>query len=174
MAKAAATEEENPPAAAARRSLLLPIVAGVVIAVGASAGISFVMMQHAMPKPAAEAGQEGKSEEAKVEKKSPPVYIPLDPAFVVNLEGDDTRFLQAQVQLMAREAQAADEIKLHEPRIRNALLMIFSQQRAADIATREGKEKLQASVLAEVQKIMTEETGKPTIEAVYFTSFVTQ
>ena len=33
---------------------------------------------------------------------------------------------------------------------------------------------LQAQVLEEVRKIMTEETGKPVVDAIYFTSFVMQ
>ncbi|MND09812.1 flagellar basal body-associated protein FliL [compost metagenome] len=52
--------------------------------------------------------------------------------------------------------------------------MLFGAQKPADITTREGKEKLQADVLAEMQKIMKEETGKPSVDAVYFTSFVMQ
>jgi len=173
MAKATANQEATA-APAAKRGLLLPIVISMVIATGASAGISFVLTKHALSTAIAGKDEEGGAEKSEPVKKGPPIYVPFDPAFVVNLEGDESRFMQAQVQLMTRDAQAADLIKVHEPRLRNALLMMFSQQRAADIATREGKEQLQATVLAEVQKIMTEETGKPAIEAVYFTSFVTQ
>ena len=135
-------------------------------------GISFLLIRQQLSA-AAPAHGEAKAAEEKVEK-GPPNYIPLDPAFVVNLEGADTRFLQVQVQMMTRDPKGGEELKVHEPRIRSALLMLFSQQQPQDIATREGKEKLQADVLAEIQKIMTEETGKPLVEAVYFTSFVTQ
>ena len=39
---------------------------------------------------------------------------------------------------------------------------------------REGKEKLRADALAEIQKVMKAETGKPGVESVFFTSFVMQ
>ena len=167
--------EAKAPAAAGGRSPLIAIVAAVVISTMASAGISFLLIRQQLSAAAPAHGEDGeaKAAEEKVEK-GPPNYIPLDPAFVVNLEGADTRFLQVQVQMMTRDPKGGEELKVHEPRIRSALLMLFSQQQPQDIATREGKEKLQADVLAEIQKIMTEETGKPLVEAVYFTSFVTQ
>jgi len=155
----------------------LPIVIAVVVSTAASAGISMFMAQRmidaSQPHPL---GKDGKADQAKHDKpKEPAVYIPLDPAFVINLEdAGGSRFLQTQVQLMARDTKAPDIVKANEPRIRNAMLMLFSQQNAQDLATRDGKEKLQLAVLAEVQKILTEETGKPLVEAVYFTSFVIQ
>ena len=106
---------------------------------------------------------------------APAAYLGLDPAFVVNLEApDEPRYLQAEVQLMARDAHALDAAKVHVPRIRNSLLMLFGQQKPADLATRAGKEKLQQAALVEVQKVLEAETGKPVVEAVYFTSFVMQ
>ncbi|NKF21696.1 flagellar basal body-associated FliL family protein [Solimonas marina] len=176
MASAAATDESNTEAKGKKSGFpLIPILIAVIVSTGASAGISFFLMRQAIS--GAEHSAEGgdaHGEEAKAEAKAPPNYVSLDPAFVVNLEADQMRFLQVQVQLMTRDPKAAETLKLYEPRIRNALMLIFSQQQPSDIATREGKEKLQASVLSEVQKILTDETGKPLVEAVYFTSFVMQ
>lgn len=173
----AATDETKSAASPKKSASPLPaILIAVVLSTGASAGISFMLTRHelAARDAAKQAEAEGGEGAAAAAKKEPPNYVPLDPAFVVNLESDDTRFLQVQVQLMTRDAHAVDLIKLHEPRIRNTLLLLFSQQQQQDIATRAGKEKLQATVLAEIQKILSEETGKPLVEAVYFTSFVTQ
>ncbi|HET8880672.1 MAG TPA: flagellar basal body-associated FliL family protein [Solimonas sp.] len=182
MASAAtATDEDVPkPAVKAKKtggSPLLAIALAVVVSTAASAGVSFMLTRHALAAAAhADATAEGEAgDKAAADKpKDPPNYLPLDPAFVVNLEADDTRFLQVQVQLMTRDAHAVDTLKLHEPRIRNALLMLFSQQHPADIATLAGKQKLQAESLDQIRKILVEETGKPLVEAVYFTSFVTQ
>ncbi|MGH8516468.1 MAG: flagellar basal body-associated FliL family protein [Panacagrimonas sp.] len=103
------------------------------------------------------------------------VYLGLEPAFVVNLEsGDEPRYLQADVQLMARDAVALEAAKSHVPLLRNTLLMLFGQQKPADLATRAGKEKLQQAALVEVRRVLQAETGKPVVEAVYFTSFVMQ
>lgn len=186
MASAATATDEDVPKPASKAtarggSPLVAIIAAVVIATAASAGVSFVLIHRALDAAAAptaaatDAAGEGEGEAPVADKlKDPPNYLPLDPAFVVNLEADDMHFLQVQVQLMTRDAHALETLRLHEPRIRNALMMLFSQQHPADIASREGKEKLQATVLAEVQKILTEETGKPLVEGAYFTSFVMQ
>lgn len=183
MASAAtATNEDITKPAASKKgakkgdgSPVMAILIAVVISTTASAGVSFMLVQHGLDAAAhkAEAAAEGDASPASL-PKAPPNYVPLDPAFVVNLEADDTRFLQVQVQLMTRDAKAVDILKLHEPRIRSALLMLFSQQQPSDIATVAGKQKLQAAVVNEVQKILTEETGKPLVDAAYFTSFVMQ
>ncbi|MGH8443766.1 MAG: flagellar basal body-associated FliL family protein [Solimonas sp.] len=178
MASAAAedTKPDVPQKKKGGGSPLMAIVAAVLLSTGASAGVSFMLTKHqltaAAPADGEHAAKDG--EGAAEARKAPPNYVPLDPAFVVNLESDDTRFLQVQVQLMTRDAKAPDVLKVHEPRIRNAVLLLFSQQHPQDVATRDGKERLQAAVLAEIQKILTEETGKPLVEAVYFTSFVMQ
>ncbi len=107
---------------------------------------------------------------------APAQYLPMIPAFVVNL--DDTalgaRYLQVEVQLVTRDPQAVTALQQHEPALRARLLMLFAQQTYDGVATREGKEALQAAALQEVRTLMTEETGKPAAEALLFTSFVTQ
>jgi flagellar FliL protein len=118
---------------------------------------------------------ESHGDEAQAVPSGPATYLALDPAFVVNLESpDEPHYLQVDVQLMARDAHALDTAKVHVPVIRNSLLMLFGQQKPVDIATRAGKEKLQQVALAEVQKLLQAETGKPVVEGLYFTSFVMQ
>jgi flagellar FliL protein len=119
-------------------------------------------------------GAEGESPDAD-HPPAPASYLSLEPAFVVNLEsGDEAHYLQAEIQLMSRDVVGLENAKVHVPMLRNALLLLLGQQKPADLATRTGKEKLQQAALAEVQKVLKGETGKPVIEAVYFTSFVMQ
>ncbi len=107
--------------------------------------------------------------------KAPAIYLPLQPAFVVNLEDTEAlRYLQVDLEVMARNPKAIEDTKTHMPRIRNSLLLLFGQQHAADLGTRQGKETLQAKALAEIQRILQEETGSTGVEAVYFSSFVIQ
>ena len=167
-----------PPAAKKGIGIVLLLVV-VLISVGASAGISWYLMQNTVAQLKAASAPEGEAATAEAEEppapKAPPVYMPLDPAFVVNLEDPSgLRFLQMQMEVMGRDAKLLEEAKPHMPRIRNALLMLLGQQQVTGLATREGKEKLQADVLAEIQKILQEELGQPVVEAVYFTSFVMQ
>nr|WP_269670573.1 flagellar basal body-associated FliL family protein [Stenotrophomonas sp. SY1] len=123
-------------------------------------------------------GNTAKAAAAKPAAKTPAPaqYFALDPAFVVNLNGpiDGPRYLQVEVQLMTRDPLALQALQTHAPAIRAKLLMLFSQVEPAQIADRAGKEKLQASALAEVQKLMKVETGSKSADELLFTSFVTQ
>ncbi len=150
------------------------IIGAVILSITASAGISWFFSQQAQKASQAHAGEAGEAVEVEA-PKSPPLYQTMEPAFVVNLDvPDEGRFLQVQIELMARDASSLEAAARYNPRIRNALLLLMAQQRVADLGTREGKEKLQAGVLAEIQTILKEETGSPGVEAVYFSSFVMQ
>lgn len=106
---------------------------------------------------------------------APALYHPMEPVFVVNLaDPDGSKYLQVEVQLMTRDPDALAQLAQHAPRIRNRLLLLYGQQHSAGLRTRADKERLQKESLAEVQAILKSETGKPGVEAVYFTSFVTQ
>lgn len=107
---------------------------------------------------------------------APAQYFALEPPFVVNLNSsfNGPRYLQVEVQLMTRDPAALEAITLHAPAIRAKLLMLFSQVQPDQIADRAGKERLQADSLAEVKKLMKAETGKPGVDELLFTSFVTQ
>jgi len=105
----------------------------------------------------------------------PAIYLPIDPAFVVNFASQGkARFLQVTVEVMTRDPLMPDQIKLHMPVIRNNLMLLFSSQSYDGVSTLEGKEALREEALEVVQQILEEETGDPGIEAVYFTSFVMQ
>ena len=56
------------------------------------------------------------------------------------------RYLQADVQLVTRDADTRAAVETHAPAIRNRLLLLFGQHSAAQIAQRSGKERLQAGV----------------------------
>lgn len=167
----------KPAPAAAKKGGALPLILAVVLSIGASAGISWYFSQQAQAQMLAAMGEGDTGDEhaATAKSKPPPLYQTMEPSFVVNLdEADHARFLQVQIEVMARNSDALEAVSRYNPRIRNALLLLFGQQHVADLGSREGKEKLQASVLAEIQKILTEETGRPGIEAIYFTSLVMQ
>ncbi|MDA8362283.1 MAG: flagellar basal body-associated FliL family protein [Gammaproteobacteria bacterium] len=108
-------------------------------------------------------------------KATQELYLALDPPFVVNFQGQTgLRFLQVTIEVMAHNVAAIKDVKKYMPHIRNNLVMLLSSQTFADLGTLAGKEKVRAEALAEIQKIMQEETGSPQISAVYFTSFVMQ
>lgn len=176
--------EDAAPAAAApkKRGPLLLLLGSAVLSAALASGVTwFLTHKHpAAAKSAAESEQpaDQAAADAPADKGGPPqpaLYLDLTPAFVVNLADEDAmRFLQVEVQLMARDPKVIDAVKDHMPRIRNALMLLFSQQHAHDIASRPAKEALQKQALDEVQKALQEENAAAGVEAVYFTSFVMQ
>ncbi|WP_162247691.1 flagellar basal body-associated FliL family protein [Lysobacter sp. Root494] len=108
-------------------------------------------------------------------QRSPAQYYALEPAFVVNLvDADAVRYLQADVQLVTRDNETRAAVETHAPAIRNHLLLLFGQQSVAQLSQRSGKERLQAAALAEVRQVLKHEAAPDKVEAVIFTSLVTQ
>lgn len=102
-------------------------------------------------------------------------YFALEPAFVVNLADEDAvRYLQADVQLVTRDAATAAAFQTHAPAIRNRLLLLFGQQSSALLMQRSGKERLQDDAREEVRRVLKSEQSPYDVEAVIFTSLVTQ
>jgi flagellar protein FliL len=155
--------EEGEEAAPKSKKLLFIIIA--VVLLGGAAGAFFFLK-----------GGDAKEAAKKEAVVLPPIYVNLDPPFVVNFEAEAAvRFLQVTVSVMTREAHVEEILKKNDPRIRNDLLMLLGGQKYNTIATREGKEKLQADALEAVRAVVKSAGGEPEkIEALYFTAFVMQ
>ncbi|MFC5568973.1 flagellar basal body-associated protein FliL [Lysobacter yangpyeongensis] len=107
--------------------------------------------------------------------RAPAQYYALEPAFVVNLvDTEAVRYLQADVQLVTRDADTRAAVEAHAPAIRNRLLLLFGQQSSAQLAQRSGKERLQAAALNEARQVLKQEGAADRVDAVIFTSLVTQ
>lgn len=167
-------EGEADPATAAppKKSKMLLIVVVLILLAAAGGGGFWYFTQGS----AVAHGEHDKAADANAPKgKAPAIYLSLTPAFVVNLEDTEAmRYLQVDLEIMSRNPKAIEDAKTHMPRIRNSLLLLFGQQHAFDLSTRQGKEALQAKALTEIQRVLKEETGSPGVEAVYFSSIVIQ
>jgi flagellar FliL protein len=186
---AAADNTEAPKKTGKPIGKLVPIIAAAVGSAVLAGGVAFFLGARSGKAPAAE-GTEAAAEHGSADKaeksdekgegkegkgKPETIYLPLAPAFIVNLgDADSSHLLQIEMEVQVKTDAIAETVKLHSPRLRNSVLMLLSQQKVAEVMTREGKETLQKQVLEELRKILTEQTGKPCIEAVYFTSFVIQ
>jgi len=184
-------EEGAPAKAGMSKKMLIIIVVGALVLVGGSmGGLYFVLKAKGMlgaPTSAA-GGKEGAKEggahgaaDKEAEKHdtgeppAPAHYVPMEQPFVVNFnDNGKSRFLQVQLELMTREPKAVKHLKEHAPLIRNNVLMLLSQQPAEMLHSTLGKEQIRLAVLAEIKKVLKQETGEEIVEAVYFTSFVTQ
>ncbi|NDY97144.1 flagellar basal body-associated FliL family protein [Wenzhouxiangella limi] len=109
------------------------------------------------------------------EPRQPPIYYGMDPAFVNNLSGTGgRRFMQVNVQLMARDPEVIAAVERHEPVIRNDLIMLFSDQTLESVDTTEGKEALRRDSLETVREILGDNDEPDEVEELFFTSFIVQ
>jgi flagellar FliL protein len=133
-------------------------------------------------------GKDGKGEVAAAERPETH-YLPLD-TMVVNFDDNGpARFLQVDIQLMAHQEDALNEVQKQMPAIRNDILMLLSAQTYKSVSTLAGKEALRKQILQAVNKVLVraaaakggdkkdedkKDDKAPTVDAVYFTSFVMQ
>lgn len=180
---AAATADEIPVPKKKNGALIAMLLCTVVGAAAAGGGVYFMVKPKAAGAaaaaegPATTAGHGDEHDAAGHEgaQSGAAQYLPISPAIVVNLNDNVTmRYLSVDMELMSRENAGIDAAKLHMPRIRNTLIMLFTQQKYDDIVDRQGKEELQKQALAAVQAVLKEETGSVQVQGLFFTNFVMQ
>ncbi len=118
------------------------------------------------------------AEPEKAEKTAPLApaqYVPLDPPFVVSFDEEDgTRYLQLQLQAMARSEKTVEEIKKHSPALRNSILFLLGSFKLEQLTTLAGKEKLRADLTTKANEVLAKNGSEGQIEELYFTNFVIQ
>jgi flagellar FliL protein len=142
----------------------------VLLAIGIFLGPVVTNMISPPPPPEAE------TEEVTEPSIGPAFYTSLHPPLVVNFDDSfgDSHVMQLTLEVMAPSQTIVNAVREHTPVIRNNLILLYSSAVYEEVATREGKEKMLADGLAEIQKVMTEKIGEPGVEAVYFTGLVIQ
>ncbi|WP_426700479.1 flagellar basal body-associated FliL family protein [Rhodanobacter sp. Col0626] len=148
-----------------RKLLVIGMVGALLVALG-SGGYAWQMRQMSH----AGTGRATAPELSKTE-----LYLPMDPAFVVNFRDNDSlRYLQVGITLMSHDPDAINVAKAADPVLRDSLVALFSNQNYSIISDAAGRQKLQEQALAAVRKIVQARLGRPGIDALYFTSFVMQ
>jgi flagellar FliL protein len=110
----------------------------------------------------------------KHDASKPPVFLPMD-QFTVNLQSEGVdQFLQVGFTLQVASQEQIELIKLYMPLVRSRLLLLLAAQRGSELATPEGKKKLQDDILAQVKQPFTQQAPPQAVTAVFFTSFVIQ
>lgn len=114
------------------------------------------------------------AQHAKAEPAKPPVFVNMD-AFTVNLQAEDSdKFLQTAFTLQVKDDAQIEIIKQHLPQVRSRLLLLLSSQKASDILTPDGKNKLAKEIIAQVNKPFEPKATPQSVTGVFFTSFVVQ
>ncbi|MBK5299917.1 MULTISPECIES: flagellar basal body-associated protein FliL [Gammaproteobacteria] len=167
MAKSDAAPVKDP-ATKGKIKLIIVIVVAMLLAIGLSVGATWYFMHSAQSKPAA-------ADETAVVGKQPAIFEPMAPAFVANYNVNGRqRYMQVSITLQGRNQADLDALKVHMPVIRNNLVMLFSGQDFATLATPVGQEMLRQKATASVQEVAQKELGKVVIEQLLFTNFVLQ
>ncbi|EJZ57202.1 MULTISPECIES: flagellar basal body-associated protein FliL [Pseudomonas] len=167
MAKSEAAAVKDP-ATKGKLKMIILIVVALLLAIGVSVGATWYFMHSAQSKPAAAA-------EAAPTGKQPAIFEPMAPAFVANYnQNGRQRYMQVSITMLARNQADLDALKVHMPVIRNNLVMLFSGQDFATLATPVGQEMLRQKATASVQEVAQKELGKVVIEQLLFTNFVLQ
>jgi flagellar protein FliL len=102
-------------------------------------------------------------------------YVSLDPAFTMSFQDSSAaQYLQFAINVAVEDKHVEEAIKTNDPAIRNGLVMLLSSQKAEDLKTREGKERLRMQIRDEIRSTLKGLTGKTGVADVFFTSFVMQ
>jgi len=166
---AADQQQAEPEAKGGGNKKLIFIIVGALLLVGGS--IAGTLMIVGGGNETAAAG----AEEEVAASRDDPSYVDLKPAFTVNLAPEDpVGFLQISMQVLTFNDDVAADLEKHRPLIRNNLLILFGQQKSAELRAPEGKERLQKSALETVQKVINEQGSGGEVDNVFFTSFVMQ
>ena len=161
---------------------LIIIIAIVVILLGGGAGAFFFLGGEDESVSQAEvnaelnsSGGESTAPAQATTQTGTALYVPLPRPFRFNVPGAARdRFVEIRVQLLVRGGDNEETAKKHIPLLESTLLGVFSQANADDLATSAGKTSLKQKSLTEVQSVMKDIAGNPTIEKVLFTGFVMQ
>jgi len=193
--EAAAKDGEKAAAKGGKSKLLIIIAAAVLLLGGGGAGAYFFMHKSADDEVTADSDEGEHADDAKETKKEkgkakgkkdkkgkaaepklPAIYVEFQPPFVVNFDAKGVmRFLQVSMQVMTRDHETSELIKLHEPKIRNNMLLLLGSQTLDTISTMEAKEELRKKALETIVKIVDDEGGEgKKVEDLFFTSFVMQ
>jgi len=100
-------------------------------------------------------------------------YLPLNPSIVVNLASGG-KFCRVDIQIMTRDEEQLENIKLHAPAIRHELILLLSEQNGKALRTPAGKEAFRKAALTAAQEVIEKLTGTNSINELYFTSFFVQ
>lgn len=166
-------EDEAKAGSSNMKIIIIAAVMALVISV-VVIGAAFFLLGDKLRAPA-EAGEAEEEVVEVEEEKQPALYRSLDPKFTVTFKNQEhARFMQFSVDVMTRDEDVIEPLKLHMPAIRSSLVLLFGVQEYEKMSTREGKELLLVEVAEDVNKTLELMIGKSGVEAAFFNSFLMQ
>jgi flagellar FliL protein len=181
-----ATPEDAQPAGKGKKRLILIIAAAaLVLLLAAGGGAAWWLLNKDQPAEDAELAEgepdeqaeEVKAKKKKDDKKTAPVFLPLE-MFTVNLgDREAERYAQVGITLEVADAKTSDTLKAYMPAIRNDILMLLAHKKAAELQDRAGKLELAREIRRAALKPLDEDDSDAddaAVRAVHFSSFIIQ
>lgn len=151
--------------------VLVIVIIAVLIAIAGGATSWFLLSSNNNSNAGAAVAQEAKT------PPSEPIFYKLEP-FTVNLTNDQQgmggRLLYIGVTLMLENEQSVQLIDKYLPQIRGNLLMALSDQDAATLISRDGKQALAKLIKQTVEQKITDSQPIILVDDVLFTQFIVQ
>ena len=112
---------------------------------------------------------------ARANEAAPDNYITLVPPLVGNYDpgSKKLKYYKADIALRVSNDNKA-KVEMHEPLIRDQLILLFAQKTEEDFATIEGKEAIRRDALLRVQQVLQQEEGLPLVDDLLFNNLVVQ
>ncbi|RPH21565.1 flagellar basal body-associated protein FliL [Buttiauxella warmboldiae] len=143
-----------------RRSIWIPLLILITLAACATAGYSYWRMQ-----------QQPASAQVKAPEPPPaPVFFALD-TFTVNL-GDADRVLYIGITLRLKDDATRQRLSEFLPEVRSRLLLLFSRQDSAALASDEGKQKLVEAIKHTLAPPLVAGQPQQVVSDVLYTAFI--
>jgi flagellar FliL protein len=175
-APAAAPPARKGPALLKNKKLII-IAAAAVLLLGGGGAAAWVFLG-GEPEATAQVGADGKEDPDAAKKakrkRGTPVFVDLE-TFTANLrDADDDRFIQVKLVAEVSDAPAGEMLKTLMPTVRNEILLLLGSKESADLATREGKEKLAAEIVQAANHTLEETPHSGAVQGVNFTHIIVQ
>ena len=170
MAKDKAKPEVKPVEAVAvkpKKSKLIILVVVAVLLLGGGGGAAWYFM--------AGTSKKGNDSHQKEDKAALPIFVTLD-RFTVNLQSADgtDHFLMIAVDVKVADIKMTEAVKSHMPEIRNGILLLLTSKTVEGMSTLEGKKKLSAEIVKQVNAPLHLKPGENGATDALFTEFVIQ
>ena len=143
-----------------KRAIWIPLLVLITLAACATAGYSYWRMQQ----------QPSASVKAEPPPPPAPVSFALD-TFTVNL-GDADRVLYIGITLRMKDEATRSRLNEYLPEVRSRLLLLFSRQNAATLATEEGKQQLITAIKETLATPLVVGQPKQVVTDVLYTAFI--
>jgi len=150
------------------KKLIIIIVAVILLLAGGGAGYYFMFMGD----PSEAMDEEEQTKEAETTDY---FYFDIEKPFIVQFpKGAGARLLQVSISIQVKNEAFIEDLKKHQPMLRNNLLMIINDSKPGELKTGQGKQALKNKMLEEVNSIMSKMSKENHIEDLFFTSLVMQ